>query len=216
MITKTPNILAAITLTLLMSFSTAPAWSAAGDIDGDGIPDAAEALLGTDPRVADTDGDGMNDKDDTAPLSMANPLPQGGKPNGLQIVSGIVENNVDPVTKKAASDHLELELKNPTAEDIKGIDVFMTLKDDVTGATENMYRKLTGFDIPKGATKTLHFDLEGSVDFTQATDHFGSNPNSALYKSVNSKLITVEVASAGYAPAMVEIKKDKGGAELAD
>ena len=37
---------------------------ASGDPDGDGVPNAAELVLGTNPRVADTDGDGMDDGDE--------------------------------------------------------------------------------------------------------------------------------------------------------
>jgi len=32
-----------------------------GDADFDGLPDAAEYVLGTDPSLPDTDGDGVND-----------------------------------------------------------------------------------------------------------------------------------------------------------
>jgi len=45
------------------------------DTDGDGIPDALEKLLGTDPNKADTDGDGYNDK--TEILSGYDPLGAG-------------------------------------------------------------------------------------------------------------------------------------------
>ena len=37
------------------------------DVDGDGVSNADEAVRGTDPRVADTDGDGVNDKADACP-----------------------------------------------------------------------------------------------------------------------------------------------------
>ncbi len=45
------------------NFSTWLAFSPASaqDIDGDGLSNAAEAALGTDPENADTDGDGMSD-----------------------------------------------------------------------------------------------------------------------------------------------------------
>ena len=38
------------------------------DRDGDGISDATEAYLGTDPAKPDTDGDGVNDGEDESPL----------------------------------------------------------------------------------------------------------------------------------------------------
>ncbi len=215
----TPKIslsLAALSVALLAFGASAPAHAAGVDADGDGIPDAAEALLGTDPLVTDTDGDGLNDKADSKPLEMANPIPQGGKPGGIALKSGIVENNVEPGTGKATDDHLELEVQNLTDADIKGVEFFLTLKDSVTGATENTYRKLAGFTIPKKGTSVLHFLPKGSLDFAAATDHFRANPNSALYKTPNEKMLRVEIAIPGFAPAKIDIKKDKGGAEVAD
>ena len=38
------------------------------DVDRDGLPDAREKFLGTDPNNADTDGDKLNDRDDPNPL----------------------------------------------------------------------------------------------------------------------------------------------------
>ncbi|MDA8644650.1 hypothetical protein N9L50_05105, partial [Flavobacteriaceae bacterium] len=38
------------------------------DLDGDGISDIEEAILGTDPENSDTDGDGVNDFEDAFPL----------------------------------------------------------------------------------------------------------------------------------------------------
>ena len=35
-----------------------------GDFDGDGLTNLAEALIGTDPTWADTDGDGISDADE--------------------------------------------------------------------------------------------------------------------------------------------------------
>ena len=208
--------LAALSVALIAFGANVPAHAAGVDTDGDGIPDAAEILLGTDPLVADTDGDGLKDKADPKPLEMANPIAQGGKPGGIAIKSGIVENNVEPGTSKAADDHLELEVQNLTDADIKGVEFFLTLKDSVTGATENTYRKLAGFTIPKKGTSVLHFLPKGSLDFAAATDRFRANPNSALYKTPNEKMLNVEIAIPGFAPAKIDIKKDKGGAEVAD
>ena len=50
------------------------------DDDGDGLPDAAEAAFGTNPRAADTDGDGRADGGDACPLlpaASANGCPAG-------------------------------------------------------------------------------------------------------------------------------------------
>ncbi len=47
----------------LLFFSTHFSYSQ--DTDGDGLSDAREALLGTDPAKVDTDGDGLNDNVET-------------------------------------------------------------------------------------------------------------------------------------------------------
>ncbi len=59
-----------------------------GDVDGDGLTNEEEGLLGTDPRVADTDGDGFRDGADPFPLVMNQPpvLAAGG----VEAVSGTV------------------------------------------------------------------------------------------------------------------------------
>ena len=54
------------------------AYAAGLDTDADGIPDASEVLLGTDPMTPDTAGDGRNDLEDKAPVSLADPIVQGG------------------------------------------------------------------------------------------------------------------------------------------
>jgi hypothetical protein len=48
-------------------FGNTTAQNGTGDPDGDGLSNAAECLGGTDPTKADTDGDGVNDKDDPYP-----------------------------------------------------------------------------------------------------------------------------------------------------
>ncbi len=45
------------------------------DDDNDGLPDAEELALGSDPRNPDTDGDGIRDGDDPAPLDRLDPIP---------------------------------------------------------------------------------------------------------------------------------------------
>ena len=51
-----------------------------GDADGDGLSNQHECDLGTDPTNPDTDGDGVNDKDDPFPSDP----PQGGNTTGSQ------------------------------------------------------------------------------------------------------------------------------------
>ena len=171
---------------------------------------AHESNRSANEALPDTDGDGLNDKSDPKPLEMANPIAQGGKPGGIAIKSGIVENNVVPGTSKGTDDHLELEVQNLTDAEIKGVEVFVTLKDSVTGAIENTYRKLPGYTIPKKGTALLHFLPKGSLDFTAVTDTLRTNPNSALYKTPNEKMINVHVAVAGFAPRQRRHQEGQG------
>jgi hypothetical protein len=193
-----------------VALAALPVQAAPGDVDGDGIPDPAEALLGTDPMTADTDGDGMNDKDDQKPLEVADPIPDAGKSGGLVIRSAKVEDNMDPKTRRDVADHLEIELRNPGASEIKGLQVFFTIKDDKGPTIESYYRSLPGFTVNAGSSRALHFDLKGATDWAAATDHFRSNEHSMLYKTPNSKTVAIKVAVDGYAPSRVTIKKDEG------
>lgn len=186
------------------------------DTDVDGIPDMAEVVLGTDPLLADTDGDGTNDKADTKPLDAANPILQTGKSGGPVLVAAKVEDNFDAATKKDIPDHLEISIKNPGAAAIQGLQIHYTIKDNTTGKSESYYRNLSAFKIAANQQATLHFDVTGSTNFAAATDHFRINPNSLLYKSPNAKTLTTQVATAGFAPSTLVIKKDAGGAEKAD
>ena len=212
------NTFASLSLAIGLSLGAASLYAAPlnTDSDGDGIPDTAEILLGTDPSLADTDGDGINDKADTKPLDTINPIIQTGKPGGPSIVAAKVEDNFDPATKKDAADHLEINLKNPSATALQGLQIHYTIKDNTTGKSESYYRNLSAFKIPANQTSVLHFEEKGAINFASQADHFRINPNSLLYKSVNAKTLTIQVAAAGFAPSSLTIKKDRGGAEKAD
>ena len=190
--------------------------AAAADADGDGIPDAAEKLLGTDPMVSDTDGDGVNDKADKAPLEAENPIPQTGAPSTLKIKSGKVEDNFDPKTKKDVDDHLEIEIENTGKADKTGLKVFFSITEEGSARKESTFRDLKGFTMKAGAVSVLHFDIAGTVDYAAAAQHFRINPNAALYQTIPPKLIEMQFALDGEMPVSTTIKKDKGGAETAD
>jgi hypothetical protein len=190
---------------LLPHISTA----AATDSDGDGIPDIAEPVLGTDPLNADTDGDGINDLKDKSPIESSKKIDSAGKPNAVAF-SGKVEDNFDPKTKLDVDDHLELDVKNTSGEDLKNLVAFYTIKDDGTGKTESYYVPLKGLTLKAGRSTAVHFDNTG------LEGHFRDNPNSSYRKSENAKLFTMQLAAEGFAPVQIEIHKDKGGAEKKD
>lgn len=195
-----PLALTSVCLTLLWAGPSV----AATDADGDGIPDAAEPVLGSDPQSADTDGDGLNDFADPEPMAVADPIVAAGTGKGFEIVSAKAEDNYDPAARKDAPDHLELELRSLAPADLTGFELYYTITDSKTGAKESYYRKLDGLVLPKGGSLPLHVDVSG------ASGHFRANSNSALYRTPNAKLVTVKLAVAGFAPERTELNKDEG------
>ncbi len=186
------------------------AYAAGVDSDGDGIPDASEVLLGTDPMNPDTDGDGVNDLKDTAPLSAAEPIAQSGAAAPFAIKEALVENNYDYAAKKDAPDHLELLVTNSTTAEIKDFSLYLTVKDVDTGATETYFKPLPGFTVPASGEARVHLD-DGTI-----AGHFRDNPNGIYHSTQSAKVMTFELAAAGYAPVSLDVNKDKGGAEAAD
>ncbi len=183
---------------------------AAQDTDGDGVPDSAEPLIHTDPQNADTDGDGMNDLADDNPVFAANPITAEGAAAPFTIKEALVENNYDYAARKDATDHLELQIVNPTGDVLTGFSIYTTITDKDDGSTEAYFAMLDGFSVPAGGETRIHFDDSG------LPDHFRSNPNSIYKTSQAAKQFTVELKADGYQPVTVEIAKDAGGAELAD
>ena len=198
-----------ITLAVTMGLS-APAFAAGDDADGDGVPDSAEALLGTDPQNADTDGDLMNDLADPDPTFMENPINADGAPATFTIGEALVENNFDYTTNKAATDHLELQIINPAAAPLKDFSFYIKITDAMSGKIEGAFMKLPGFEVPANGDARIHFD-DGVV-----AGHFRANPNSIYISSEAAKTFDVQVKSEGFAPLDTLIAKDKGGAEKAD
>jgi hypothetical protein len=180
------------------------------DSDKDGIPDAAEQVLGTDPLSADTDGDGVADAADKAPTTVdVQPQPSSGA-GALKIADILVENNYDSVAKKDAPDHLELQLENTSNKDINDIVVYYVITDASNGQSESYLQPLTGLVLKPGDTQTVHFDQATGVN------HFRANPNGMYYRSADELRFTVTVSAPGFQAQGVQAKKDAGGAEVPD
>ncbi len=180
------------------------------DSDKDGIPDNAEKVLGTDPLNPDTDGDGINDKEDSDPLSFDGQSVKTTGVDDFSIKEILVENNYDPVAKKDAPDHLEIILKNKGAADISDMEVLYSITDLTTNQKQSYLVPLKGFTLEKGSERSVH------IDTTQGADHFRANPNSIYYTSKNAMQIDVIVGVQGHQAQEGSIKKDAGGAEVAD
>ena len=198
-----------LALLALNATLAAPAF-AVTDSDGDGVPDASEALLGTDPMIADTDGDGQNDLADTAPTVAANPLLQDGPAAPFELAEVLVENNFDPMANVIADDHLEVLVKNTGATDLTGFTIYVSILDVDTAAMESWTRALDGFSVPARAEARLHFDAGTTPG------HFRANPNSIYVTTPSAKTFGVQLQASGFAPVTAEIGKDAGGAELVD
>lgn len=139
-----------------------------------------------------------------------NPIKNNSIVKALEISSVLVENNVDPKTKKATDDHLEVALRNTGTADLAGVEVFYTFTDTKTSDTESYYLKLPStFTIPANGQRIAHFDNTG------ATDHFPVNKYSLYATSTNPQKVAVIVSATGAATATKTVKKDAGGAEVA-
>jgi len=176
------------------------------DSDGDGIPDAAEKVLGTYPNNADTDGDGQNDLADAKPLFADNPISESSTTVGFTVDAIAVENNVD-ASGAGVADHLEMKVSNSTQKEITGFDIYYTFTDAVSGDQQAYYRKLDGFTLKTGESKSLHLDNES------AAEHFSVNPNSLFYANPNALKVDVTLHASGYAPQTITINKDPIGKE---
>ncbi len=177
------------------------------DTDGDGLPDTAEALLGTDPQNPDTDGDGQNDKVDPKPLQADNPIKETSTIQGFKIDSVLAENNV-AADGAAVGDHLEITVTNTSGTDITSAwDLYHSLSDAKTGEVQSFYLPLDGSSLKSGATVHVH------VDTTGAAGHFRADPNSSFYKGQNQLSVSATLHAAGFAPQTSSVKKDAAGAE---
>jgi len=67
-------------------------------------------------------------------------------------------------------------------------------------------------------TQTIHIDKQTKLfDTDPGSGHFGiANPNDIYYTSKNSLTFDVTIWAEGYTPQSVQIKKDVGGADVAD
>ena len=204
------QILATVACLAWLSAYTSAVAQTDPDTDGDGIPDTAEPLLGTDPLAADTDGDGLKDLADPKPVFADNPVDMSGAAATFAIKEALVENNYDYGAKADATDHLELLVTNSGSADLTGFSLYYTITDADSGTVEGYTLPLPGFTVPANGEARVHLD-DGTI-----AGHFQANPNGIYTTSQAAKMFSVVLKADGMAPVKVDIAKDKGGAEAAD
>ena len=137
----------------------------------------------------------------------SNPIVNTSTQQGLEIVSAMVENNVDPATNKDIADRLQITLKNSSNETLSDLEVYYEMTDTTTQQSEGYYQKLDGFSLAPGAEGTVFFDNEAGAG------HYPENKFSLYRTSANEVTFSIEVSAAGYAPAMGQAVKDVGTGE---
>jgi hypothetical protein len=140
----------------------------------------------------------------------SNPIKTDGTQEGLKITSAMVEDNVDPVTKKAIADRLQVTLENGAATAISDLEIFYTMTDAKTKKSEGYYQKLSGITLEPGKTATVYFDNK-----TQA-GHYPENKYSIYRSSKNQVDFSIMVSAPGYKPATSVAKKSIGTGETVD
>ncbi len=180
------------------------------DTDQDGLPDAAEVVLGTNPQTPDSDGDGSPDLEDQTPTNVnTTPQPSTGEA-GLSITKILVEDNYDAAAKRDAPDHLEISVTNLGQQTVSNFFVYCTIKDLVTAAEQSYLLPLTDFVLAPGEAKVIH------IDTSSEAGHYSANPNSLYFTSPNEMQVDVTISAEGFQAATGGIKKDAGGPEEAD
>lgn len=128
---------------------------------------------------------------------------------GLEITGIMVENNVDPATKKDLSDRLQMTFVNTSSSTLSDLEAYYDMTDSKTHKSEGYYQKLTGLTIVPGASQTIYFDTESGPG------HYPENIYSLYRTSPNEVVIDVKVSAPGYAPATAQVKKAVGTGEKA-
>ncbi|WP_309620324.1 hypothetical protein [Salinibacterium sp.] len=139
-----------------------------------------------------------------------NPIVNASTTPGLTIVLAAAEDIVDPDTKAAIDDRLQVTLRNDTASELSSFEIYYVMTDVTTGQSEAYYQALTGFTVAAGATATLSFDGE------TGPGHFPENAFSIYRSSKNQVDFTVEVSAAGVKVANATATKGSGAGDAAD
>jgi hypothetical protein len=133
-----------------------------------------------------------------------NPITNTGTKKGLAISETMVENNVDKASGKEVSDRLQFTIKNSSAEQITGVEVYYTMTETPTGKTESYHQKLEGLTIAPDTEATVYFDNESGEG------HYPENKFSIYRTSPNEVKFDIEVSAPGFAVARGTALKEEG------
>jgi hypothetical protein len=139
----------------------------------------------------------------------SNPIQNTSQQPGLVITAADAENNVDPTTKQAISDRLQISLQNTSTQTMSNLEVYYQMKDAKTGQTEAYHQVLTGLQIAPNETKTVYFDNQSGEG------HYPENKYSLYRSSQNEVDFTIQVSASGFKPAEATAKKSAGTGETA-
>lgn len=140
----------------------------------------------------------------------SNPIQNTSTQAGLTIAAIAVEDNVDPVTKNAINDRLQITLHNSSNQSMSNMEAYYSMKDSTTGQIENYYQKLTGLQLVSNETKTIYFDNESGAG------HYPENKYSIYRTSKNEVVFTVQISTPNFKIAAAETKKSVGTGEKQD
>ena len=139
----------------------------------------------------------------------SNPIQNTSQQSGLAITAADVENNVDPVTKQAIADRLQVTLQNTSSQTMTRLEIYYQMKDVKTGQTEAYHQILTGLQLAANESKTIYFDNQSGAG------HYPENKYSIYHSSQNEVDFTIQVSTPGFKPVTATAKKSAGTGETA-
>jgi hypothetical protein len=137
----------------------------------------------------------------------SNPIVNTSTNASLKITYSAAENNIDPVSKLAIGDRLEITLMNTGKQQLTGLEIYYEMRDVVTKAKEGYYQKLSGLSIPAGQSSTIYFD-----GLTQP-GHYPENQFSLYRSSPNEVDISIVASATGVRVAHASAIKSLGTGE---
>lgn len=138
---------------------------------------------------------------------LKNPIINNSTLVGFSILSVNVQDNTDPKSGKPIADRLDIRVRNSTAKAISSFNIFYTMVDQVTKASESYFQKLTHFSVRAKSIGYIAFD--GAKGF----GHFPENSYSIYRNSLNVVKFTIELSALGFKPQIAKATKDKGTTE---